>query len=81
MESTRYTWDIKKGTQIFEQLVVQNEKLVACNEITSCVSIIKLKNLGKYEMQVEFQVEEAVQCWGWERGSIVYRNSLLCSIR
>jgi hypothetical protein len=41
--------------------MIQNEKLVACNEITS-VSIIKLKNLGKYEMQVEYQVEEDVQC-------------------
>ena len=38
------------------------EKLVACIEITSCVSSIKLKNLSKYEMQVEYQVEESVQC-------------------
>jgi len=42
--------------------VVQNEKLVACNEVTICVSIIKLKNLGKYEMQLEYQVGEAVHC-------------------
>jgi len=60
--------------------MVQNEKLVACNEITSCISSIKLKNLGKYEMQVEYQVEESVQCWGRGSGSIVYRNTLLCSI-
>jgi hypothetical protein len=39
--------------------MVQNEKLVASKKITS---IIQLKNLGKYEMQVENQVDEAVQC-------------------
>jgi len=60
--------------------VVQNEKLVACNEVTSCVSSIKLKNLGKYEMQVEYQVEESVQCWRRGSGSIVCRSTLLCSV-